>query len=56
MESVALSDSQASIPLFLQPEISDQQLQAYGLTSRDWMRAQQDTQTLKYIIDNLGKI
>ena len=53
MESVALSDSQASIPPLLQPEISDQQLQAYGLTTTDWRRAQQDTPTLKYIMDRL---
>ena len=32
-------------------EMSDQQLQAYGLTSKDWRRAQQDTPTLKYIMD-----
>ena len=53
VESVALSDSQASFPPLLQSEISDQQLQAYGLTSKDWRRAQQDTSTLKYIMDIL---
>ena len=43
VESVALSDSQASIPPLLQPEISDQLLQAYGLTSMDWRSAQKVT-------------
>ena len=53
VESLALSDSPASIPPLLQPEIPNQQLQTYGLTSKDWRRAQQDTPTLKFIMDRL---
>ena len=45
--------SQASIPPLLQPEISDQQLQAYGLTSKARRRSQQDTPAVNYIMDRL---
>ena len=53
IESMALSDSSASIPPLLQPEVSEQQLQAHGLTSKDWRTAQQETPTLKLIMDRI---
>ena len=53
VESMALTDTSAAVPPLIQPEVSEQQLQAHGLTSKDWRTAQQKTPSLKIIIDRI---
>ena len=53
IESVALSDTSATVPPLLQLEISEQHLNAHGLTTKDWRKAQQATPSLKLITDRL---
>ena len=36
VESVAISDTPETVPPLVQPEISEQQLNAHGLTTKDW--------------------
>ena len=53
VESMALTDTSAAVPPLIQPEVSEQQLQAHGLTSKDWRTAQQATPSLKIIMDRI---
>ena len=53
VESMALTDTSAAVPPLIQPEVSEQQLQAHGLTSKDWRTAQQATPSLKISMDRI---
>ena len=53
VESVAISDTPETVPPLVQPEISEQQLNAHGLTTKDWRIAQQAVPSLKLIMDRL---
>ena len=53
VESMALTDTSAAVPPLIQPEVSEELLQAHGLTSKDWRTAQQATPSLKIIMDRI---
>ena len=53
VESIAISDTSETFSPLVQPEISEQQLNAHGLTTKDWRIAQQAAPSLKLIMDRL---